>query len=507
MLKKSKVFLLLFILSIILSFIIVVKPIISGNIPFWYDPGRDLLLAWDNLKKPTLIGPTTGIQGVFYGPFWIWLLSIALLISKDPRIVDLIVLTIPYFTILTLILWALSKNVFNKKISYSLWLLFILSCSNYANQIWSPNLAPLVFLIICFLIVSTDLINTKVKYQNLIFLGMLTSFLLSFLFSLTMVVPMSVAIYFLINFFICLVIQKNNLWQSIKKWTLVVVSFCLGMIICLLPSIFFEIKHGFNQTKALLNNLAQGYINKTTIVAGGLNQKESVNEFISRLAALTHLPNNFFILVMSVIVLYLFWQLIKRKIIFKNSELRILLFIFTTTLSFFLIFFTSKNPVFDYRFTGVEILSLFLIGLIAKKIKIAETLLFFGAVLYLVINLYFLINSFNKINTSSDYASRVYIVNLIYQDTGKTPFLYYAKNAAIYTFDYDYLFRWMSKKYGFLPENNLDKAKSVYLIIPKELLSDQKGFMENRTPSTNFLTLKEWQMSDGSLIIKRKVKE
>lgn len=507
MLKKSKVFLLLFILSIILSFIIVVKPIISGNIPFWYDPGRDLLLAWDNLRKPTLIGPTTGIQGVFYGPFWIWLLSIALLISKDPRIVDFIVLTIPYFTILTLILWGLSKNIFNKKISYSLWLLLILSCSNYANQIWSPNLAPLVFLIICFLIVSTDLINTKVKYQNLIFLGMLTSFLLSFLFSLTMVVPVSVAIYFLINFLICLVIQKNNIWQLIKKWTLINISYFSGVVICLLPTILFEVKHGFNQTKALLNNLTQGYINKTTMVAGGLNQKESVNEFISRLAVLTHLSNNIFILVVSVIVLYLIWQLVKKKIIFKDLELRILLFIFTTSLSFFLIFFTSKNPVFGYRFTGVEILSLFLIGLTAKKIKIAEKLLFFGAILYLFINLYSFINSFNKINTSSDLASRVYIVNLIYKDAGKNPFAYYAKNAAIYTFDYDYLFRWISKKYGFLPENNLEKAKSVYLIIPKELLSDKKGFTENRTPNEKFITIKEWPTPDGSIIVKRRLKE
>ncbi len=507
MLKKSKIFLPLFILSIILSFIIVIKPIVSGNIPFWYDPGRDLLLAWDNLIKPTLIGPTTGIQGVFYGPFWIWLLSIALLISKDPRIVDFIVLTIPYFTILTLVLWALSKNIFNKKISYSLWLLFILSCSNYANQIWSPNLAPLVFLIICFLIVSTDLINTKVKYQNIIFLGMLTSFLLSFLFSLTMVIPVSIVIYFLINFSICLVIQKNNIWQLIKKWTLIIISYFSGVIICLLPTILFEVKHGFNQTKALVNNLTQGYVHKTTAILGGLNQKESINEFVSRLAALTHLPNNIFILVISIALIYLVWQLIKHKIIIKKEEFRILLFIFTTSISIFLIFFTSKNPVFGYRFIGVEIISIFLIGIIASKIKIIEKVLFIGAIFYLLFNLYSFINSFNKTNTASNLASRMYIVNLIYKDANKKPFAYLAKNAAIYTFDYDYLFRWMARKYGYFPEINIQQVKIVYLIIPNELISDKKGFMENRTPEEKYTTIKEWLNPDGSIVVKRRLKK
>jgi len=58
--------------------------IISGNISFWYDPARDMLSAWDNLHKLTLIGSTSGIPGIFYGPYWIWLLSIPIFFSKDP---------------------------------------------------------------------------------------------------------------------------------------------------------------------------------------------------------------------------------------------------------------------------------------------------------------------------------------------------------------------------------------------------------------------------------------
>ena len=69
----SLAFSLFFLFPLFLS----LKNIIQGNIPFWFDNARDFLLALGNLEKPTLIGPPTGIPGVFYGPYWIWLLSIS----------------------------------------------------------------------------------------------------------------------------------------------------------------------------------------------------------------------------------------------------------------------------------------------------------------------------------------------------------------------------------------------------------------------------------------------
>ena len=45
---------------------------------FWFDQGRDAKLIWDFLygtHKPFLIGPTTGIEGIFLGPFYYYLIS------------------------------------------------------------------------------------------------------------------------------------------------------------------------------------------------------------------------------------------------------------------------------------------------------------------------------------------------------------------------------------------------------------------------------------------------
>lgn len=45
---------------------------------FWFDQGRDALVVWDFLwgtHKPFLIGPTTGIEGIFLGPFYYYLIA------------------------------------------------------------------------------------------------------------------------------------------------------------------------------------------------------------------------------------------------------------------------------------------------------------------------------------------------------------------------------------------------------------------------------------------------
>ena len=104
----------IFSLIFILPFLASLKDILTGIIPFWYDPARDFLLALENLKKPTLLGPPTGIPGIFYGPYWIWLISIGMIFSKNPRFIVFLIQTLPYFTIFPLVLYKLTKHLGEK---------------------------------------------------------------------------------------------------------------------------------------------------------------------------------------------------------------------------------------------------------------------------------------------------------------------------------------------------------------------------------------------------------
>ena len=50
---------------------------IGELLDFHYDQGRDALVIWDliNKGKLFLIGPTTGLAGVFRGPFYYYLIA------------------------------------------------------------------------------------------------------------------------------------------------------------------------------------------------------------------------------------------------------------------------------------------------------------------------------------------------------------------------------------------------------------------------------------------------
>ncbi len=104
-------------------------------------------------------------------------------------------------------------------------------------------------------------------------------------------------------------------------------------------------------------------------------------------------------------------------------------------------------------------------------------------------------------------ASEKKTVIQIFQDANGQPFAYVENNRAIYTYEYDYIFKWLGQqRYHFVPPNHNDQDKLVYLIIPRERLSDKVGFVLNRTPDNFYETVGSWTEQDGTLVIKRRIK-
>src|SRR5258706_3613130 len=50
---------------------------VTELLQFYYDQGRDALVIWDLWHKgrPFLIGPITGLKGIFLGPFFYYLIA------------------------------------------------------------------------------------------------------------------------------------------------------------------------------------------------------------------------------------------------------------------------------------------------------------------------------------------------------------------------------------------------------------------------------------------------
>jgi hypothetical protein len=449
-------------------------------------------MAWDNLNKLSLIGPTSGIPGIFYGPHWIWLLSTGVVISKDPRLVVFLILTLPYFIILPLSILKLHrKKLVDWMGMVSIWTLSIFALGSYANQIWSPNLAPLLFFLLLSLLYLTSKATEEIHIVHFFIMGLVQGLLLQHQISFGVALTVSWAIYFFFLF-----VQRR---KSFVQWLINLSSFAAGFLFMQAPFFLFEIRHGFMQIKSLLYTLSH---NAPVVDKVGLTKFEMIQHFIDRAGGSLSLPKQFAVGIVALLIFFIFRSL-KNKTTYSNSDKNILLFICMSILALFFVYFGTKNPVWDYHFIGVEIIFFFLVMLAVKKNKLLGRALFIWAIVVFLTNTISFIRSFSTETHTSELISKKQTVKFILDDTKTTPFVYLAKNASIYTYDYDYLFRWVGEIEKKHPVSGLQMAKNVYLIIPDELRSDRVGFTENRTPSSKYKTEREWVRNDKTLVIKR----
>ena len=442
---------------------------------------------------------SSGIPGIFYGPQWIWILSIGMFFSKDPRFIVFLTHFLPYFIIMPIIFYVLSKDLFNKTGSIILWLFFIFSFSGYTTQIWSPNLAPLMFFIILFLFHKTNFILEKKSLFNFFLLGLVQGLLLNLHISFGVGIMVSWFFYFVVIFFFIFVSKKKALMSNLANWFINCFAFGIGFISILLPFFLFELRHGFMQINSLFFTLNQGFIhNKAVVGQIGLTKIQILNTFFNRYTDLLSINNKLSIIIVFLIIGLVLMYIKKGKI--KSSESKIIVFLFFNTFVILFTYLTAKNPVWSYHFIAVEIMFIFLTGILIKKYSLVKYILTLWVLILLVINIYRFGLSFNHKQNYPELMEKRATVERIYQDAGGEKFGFFGKNAAIYTFDYDYIFRWMGVK---LDSN----ASIIYLIIPKDLISDKVGFTENRTPEMKYKTMTEWTSQNGTLIIKRRLKK
>jgi hypothetical protein len=493
---------LIVIVAFLLPLFITLKIVLTGNIPFWYDNARDLLLAWDNLNKPTLIGPTSGIPGIFYGPYWIWLLSIGLLFSKDPRIPGIIVGILPYFTVFPLILFQFSK-LFGKKIIVLIWLLFILTVGmKYITNMWNPHLAPLLFLILVYFLVFTNFTQKGWRtYTKLILMGFVAGLIINFHISFGIGVFFGTLLFFLIDFIrTCKDNKKRIKYISLNRLFLLVL-FLSGLIISYIPFLLFEYRHGFHQLQVAIHALTKY---GAVVSQQGLTKVEILQHFFGRPATLLQF-NPLLVCAIELIVLAYFLIALKHnKLKLKENEKKLLIVLSTLSIGILFIYLTARNPVWDYHFIGTEVIFLLLIALVIRKFYILKYLLTAWVIFLTISSFISFTKSFNTPYAPLDLSTKEYITDTIARDAAKTSYTVFNYSPSIYQYDYSYLFKWRHHKdIPYDPSNTPANSKLIYLIIPPASEDAIKDFINYRTPNKDYKTSKDWKIADGTTIIKR----
>ncbi|MBI3342494.1 hypothetical protein HY024_05210 [Candidatus Curtissbacteria bacterium] len=422
---------LLFIL--ILNLYLKLPPTLNGFFAFTYDQGRDLLqvakIVYDH--TPTLIGPTTGLGGIFYGPWWYYFLSPILLLSGgNPQIVAIWFVLIGIATILTLFFFTKSQT--STKIAFTIALIATLSRSWMLAPtiIWSTALTPILMIAAFYLLLKTYQKQTKI---NLFLLAAL-SFLV-----MDAEVPWGICwILFLILLALCKrTFLKRNFIFAI-----------FGGFIIIFPRILFEIKHSFLMTNTVVAYLKNPpvYGERETFVFRLLDR---IDIYFGLFSQSFTQGNKAWAAFLLLAITILTAMLLKGGVkLFKKERLLITAAAF---LAFSLLFFSFyKDRVWEYYLIGLPITYILIIstlvkmGLEDKTTKIYTLVL---GILILILNINFSVLKPFKITWLGDNATyRNQILAMDYIASQKpTNYSYFAYTPAFFDYPFDYLFYWYSK--------------------------------------------------------------
>lgn len=428
----------------------------KGLFAFTYDQGRDLLeaakIAFD--KNVPFIGPTTGLPGIFYGPWWYYFLSIPVFISKgDPTFVALVFSLIGLMTSIALFF-------FLRKVTGSLLISAFFSYISVASPmwmlsptfIWSPTLVPISMILLFFSFLKI------VKTQKTIYF---------FLYGLSTQIILNgeVAFGVMVTLWLILsvIIFRKDLFN--RKLT---VAF-LGMLVLWIPQILFEIKNNFLEAKSVLS-----YLKEPRIYG---EQEGILTRFLLRIDSLLGLLGESFFngnkWIAALFILYLLAALYasSRKIKVDKYHKYLISYILCFLVFSILFFTVFQDRIWDYYLIGLPISVTILAAIVLNSSFKLPYLKFISigilAIIFLTNIPIGIFDSFDetKATDGGAYINAKRVMDSIASQK-PTNYSLYVYSPAIFDPPFDYLVYWYNKR-GII-EKPKQAQDDFYLVIREQ---------------------------------------
>lgn len=355
------IFIIILVCAILLRFPLVIQ----GFFAFTYDQGRDLLEVQKLVGEhdPILIGPTTGLPGIFYGPWWYYFLGPIFLISGgNPTVITAIFGAIGILTIFLLYL-LIKKITANVPVSLAVAAVAAMSQPfiTSSSQIWSPSLVlPLMISYVFFL----ALIFEKPQPWKFLALGITSG--------LVMDSGAAFGVVLTIATIISGIFFKKYFWG--KNY----LFYFLGFLIILSPRIIFDIRNEFLITKSIIQEIQNPHIyqQKLAFVERLINRADLFLLNFAQTFSQSRKILSFLPLVFIIFTILKFWPQFK-----KNNVFRIILFIISII---YLLFVIYPDAVWGYYLVGLPVLFMAIFAIAASSLTNPKMLLVIIAVVVLL---------------------------------------------------------------------------------------------------------------------------
>lgn len=468
--------------------------VVNGNYLFLLDQGRDYLAVKNIVvnRKFTLIGAeagygVAGIQGIFHGPFYFYLLSIPFLLFRGDPYGGLLLMFV--FGILTIIMgFFLGKKLFGFIGGMTTSLLIASSPPLIAQSrfVWSPHPSTF-FILLAFFFVFFAAQGRRI---TIFFASFFSGFLYNF--ELAIAIPLSLGL--VVHTIFIARFRKVDQYMALFS----------GFFLAYLPMILFEIRHGFQSMRGIITYLS---VNKPQSFIFVTSEKLG---WVFRTFADTFPKQELF---PQILLLFLF-LLSSVYFITKEKKRKLRLF-FYYLLSLFAVTFVTflfiRTHIFEYYLIHLNLALIIFFSYIfvsSFEKKAVRFQLLLSTILFVLLFSASLhaFNTFRK--DLSDYGGmakvkgRLDAIDYIYGNAKGEKFGLLVFSPPVYTFAYDYLVWWYGqKRYGYVPHQK--KVGLFYLLIEKDLGQPwtYKGWLETVVKTGTVLEIKE--LPSGFIIEKR----
>lgn len=498
--KTNSSILIVCLLVLLVGFFLRSRMIINGDFWFTPDQARDMLLARDVVvsHKPILIGARSGIEGIFHGPLWIYMVSIPFALSGgDPQKVSWLFLVVSFAVVLGMS-WVAYK-LYNKWIAFLVLVVLSFSQGLYTviNDTTNAHGLPLVMIGFLYSLILFIRGNKKAFLITIFFAGLAFEFQAAF------------AI-FLLPYTILLALLIDRSIFTLKNIGLGIGVYALSLI----SLILFELRHHFLTTKAVIQIFTH---------PGGLQPIKGYEQYSNiffrihdRLQTLINTPYlilptyNFFLYLLAVGIILSAGVILFRTR--KNNEFRkeyALLFLFPVFV--YVLYILYPLPVWTHYTFAMPVIIALLFALscfIVWPYQLGKLtiILFFLLVLPDVTSQ---LQSMYKQPyipaTDGSYRNQLSVADSILADAGGKPFSYFVYAPPVVTYGMDYLLWWQgNRKYHMIPSNQKQTGLMYIVLYPNAQDASAHQYFITHVLHTHAKLLST-KMFPGDIIVQKRL--
>lgn len=445
---------------------------------FYYDQGRDASVIWDFIynHKFFLIGPTTGIAGIFRGPWYYWLITPFYWLGHGNPVFPSVFLS--FTVVLSLILlYKIGIRAGGKASGFLAIIIGGFSYDIVMASRWLSNPTPM-FLISMVFLYSLFMILDGKKWAWIV---------TGFSAGLAMQFGSATEVFYFPALLIFVLWQRKNL----PNWKIVMLSL-VALAITVVPQVLFDFKHDHILSKNIYNFIfTKGSFKASFWQIVQIRLPFYYNIFASKLFSDNHLLAKVFLSISGLLLVF------QGKTLFKNRNFVIIFIFFVSPLVGMLFFQGNEGNVYDYYFTGYYLIFILLFSIVYGstwkhlwgKILIITFLLLFAKENIYKVNGY--ITSGVDGPSAIALGNQKLAIDWIYKNANGKDFNVDEYVPPVIPYAYNYLFTWLgTTKYHKLPnENQVPLLYTLYEIDPphperlEAWLKRQKGIGKVETTS------------------------